>query len=990
MANRVAATYSGGNIVGSAHRVTFTAPTPGARLIVVISSFTSITNAATGGVAWTQDASFLAYNYVAVYSRIATGAETSVDITASTDAKTHAVVYERDDCPTRLFTAMGQATNANTVSASGTVPAGAAGRVFLVVNSPTGNALTGLSYNQGMAANHTATAASSSSAFASGAMPAAGSRTWTVSNLPVHATNATPLAVVGYGTTDATPPTAPPNVRVTSTSPTDMNLAWDAATDNVAVTGYGIYVGGVKRSGDVTTLTGQVTGLTPNTSYTLAVDAVDASGNRSPQTAISQTTPAQPASGGMRKFFGLTAGQAYTVAVDAVDAAANRSAKAQLVVTTDGTPPTVPGNLHATAAAGTQISVAWDASTDALTGVAGYGVYLDGAQVVAAHPGLGWTFSGLTAGQTYTIAVDAVDGAGNRSAKAASIQVQAEVDSTPPTVPGNPRVTGGGPYGFTVVWDASTDPGGLTGYGIYLNGVKQGGDQAGLSYVFSGLSAATTYQVAVDAVDVSGNRSSQAQLTHMTPPDVPPGTPPNLRATAVSYTSFTVEWDAAADDVAVTGYDVTIDGTTAATGTTVRQVSRSELADDTDHVVRVWAVDQLGQRSPTPAQLTVRTLNDVDPTAPVLTAAAGEDSIEVAWNASSDDFGVVGYEIRVDGQTVHTTPGVDYTVDGVITRRHTITGLAPGRAYGVRVAAVDTIGQRSLDNTQQVATTALPYVPIETPVYRILGWAGNVRDLFGVDWVVTGVQGWSSSPPVAPASAPLGGVDGEKDGAGRYGQRLIVLEGTAIAPSRMAMLAAKQRLVGLLHPRQQALLRVIDARMARQVRVRLDNDPPAITDRSANVFTWRITVKASDPRRYALTPVRATAVIGSLPGQAQITVTMEGTYRTIPARLRLFGPIKDWTITHEESGTVMRAKPGGFVPADTAYSYTIDLGVRQMWAHVPPEVWPEPRPGRSALAGRPAWWMLIPGTNTITVAGAPVPGQPGTPRLALEAYDAWT
>jgi hypothetical protein len=33
--------------------------------------------------------------------------------------------------------------------------------------------------------------------------------------------------------------------------------------------------------------------------------------------------------------------------------------------------------------------------------------------------------------------------------------------------------------------------------------------------------------------------------------------------------------------------------------------------------------------------------------------------------------------------------------------------------------------------------------------------------------------------------------------------------------------------------------------------------------------------------------------------------------------------------------------------------------------------------------------MLIPGLNTISLSGDPVAGQPGTPRLVLEAYDAW-
>ncbi|MFI9845073.1 fibronectin type III domain-containing protein [Nonomuraea sp. NPDC051941] len=788
---------------------------------------------------------------------------------------------------------------------------------------------------------------------------------------------------------DTGAPTVPAGLRVTSYSHTEISVAWQPSTDDNAVTGYGIYVGGVKRGGDVTGTFANITGLAASTSYSITVDAVDAVGNRSAvSSAVVQQTAAPPAAGALtRTFPNLTAGRTYLVEVDAVDGTGSRSARASLQVSTDSEPPTVPPNLRVTAVAGTQISVAWDPSTDAVTGVAGYGVYLDGAQAAATHPGLGWTFNGLTPGQNYLIEVDAVDGAGLRSARA-HLTVQAEVDTSPPSVPPNLRVAGQSPYTLTIAWDPASDNIGVAGYGIYRDGAKIGNDQTALTYAFTGLQPEGTYQVAVDAVDASGNRSGLAQLTHVLPADLPPAPPSNLRITAVSYTSFAVAWDPAVDDVQVTGYDVTVNGQVVATNAAVLSHSMAGLPDDTAYVVRVWAVDHIGQRSTVPTELTVTTLNDYDPTPPAFTAAAGEDSISVAWEASTDDFAVTGYEISVDGQVVHSTPGTDYTVDGVRERQHLITGLTAGRTYGVRVTAVDTIGQRSLDNTQLITTTALPYSPIATPVYRLAGWAGNVRDSWGVDWVVATAEGWSSSPPVSPVSADRGGVDGVWDGAGRYGPRPIALGGVAIAPTRSAMLAAKQRIASVIFPRQQAMLRVEDARMTRQARVRLDGNIET-SDQGSLVFAWRIPLKAADPRRYATVATRAAAVVSSLPGEASMTVTLEGTYRKIPARLRLFGPIRDWTIEHAESGTLMRAKPGSFVPADPAYSYLVDLGARQVWAHVPPEVWPVPRPGRSALAHRPAWWTLIPGPNTITLSGQPVAGQPGTPRLILEAYDAW-
>ncbi|MEV0996775.1 fibronectin type III domain-containing protein [Nonomuraea sp. NPDC050202] len=743
---------------------------------------------------------------------------------------------------------------------------------------------------------------------------------------------------------DTVPPGPPSNLRVTAKTGTSASVAWDAATDNIGVVGYGIYLDGAKQGADQAVLT--------------------------------------------YNFPTLAAGS-HTVEVDAVDGDGNRSTKASLVVVLDETPPSTPGNLRVTAQGLTQVSVAWDAATDD-NGVTGYRVYLDGVAQAGDDLALGRTLSNLLPGTSYTVEVDAADAAGNRSPKA-SLPVQTLADVEPPQVPTNLRVTAGGPYFFTIEWDPAADNVGVTGYGVYVGGDKVGGDQSATSYTFDELDPEGTYQVAVDAVDSSGNRSALAQLTHVTPADEPPAAPPNLRVTALSYTSWTVEWDPASDDVQVVGYDVAVGGQVVATTTSVRTLSWSGLPDDTEYVVRVWAVDHIGQRTTAPAELIVRTLNDFDPTVPVVTATAGEDSITVAWTSSEDDFQVVGYEVIVDQQTVHVTPGVDYTVDGLLTRKHTVTGLTPGATYDVRVAAVDSIGQRSADNTQQVTTVGLPYVPVATPVYRLGAWAGNVLDEHLVTWTVEKPEGWASSAPVSPVSANRGGVDGGWDGAGRHGPRRIVLSGTAVADTNLAMLAAKQRLLRSIHPGAKAWLRVADARMTRRVRVRLDGQI-RITDDGPLAFQWELPLKVADPRRYAVVPVTATALIGSLPGEASATIELSGKYATIPARMRLYGPIQAWTITHEETGTVMRGMPGDAsrLPADPRYSFTIDLAARQVLGHVPPEVWPEPRPGRSALAHLPAWFHLIPGINTITLAGEPVTGQAGTPRLVIEAYDAWS
>jgi chitodextrinase len=77
-------------------------------------------------------------------------------------------------------------------------------------------------------------------------------------------------------------------------SSSQINLSWNASTDNVGVTGYRISRGGVQ----IATVTGtsyQNTGLTASATYSYTVKAVDAAGNASASsTSVSATTPAAP------------------------------------------------------------------------------------------------------------------------------------------------------------------------------------------------------------------------------------------------------------------------------------------------------------------------------------------------------------------------------------------------------------------------------------------------------------------------------------------------------------------------------------------------------------------------------------------------------------------------------------------------------------------------------------------------------------------------
>jgi len=91
---------------------------------------------------------------------------------------------------------------------------------------------------------------------------------------------------------DTTPPSVPTNLSATAVSSSQINLAWSASTDNIGVTGYNVYRGGIPIATVAGTSYQNTTGLSPSTIYTYTVAAYDAAGNTSTQSAsTSATTP---------------------------------------------------------------------------------------------------------------------------------------------------------------------------------------------------------------------------------------------------------------------------------------------------------------------------------------------------------------------------------------------------------------------------------------------------------------------------------------------------------------------------------------------------------------------------------------------------------------------------------------------------------------------------------------------------------------------------
>jgi chitodextrinase len=255
---------------------------------------------------------------------------------------------------------------------------------------------------------------------------------------------------------DTTAPLSPRGLVARAVAASQINLSWTAATDNVGVTGYNVYRGGIQIAtlGAVTTF--QDTGLAASTTYSYTVRAFDAAGN--------------------------------------VSAPSSSASDLTLPPGLDTTAPSTPTGLTATAASSSQVNLSWTAATDNV-GVAGYNVYRGGIQIATLGAVTAYQNTGLAA-STYSYAVEAFDAAGNVSVRtmAASVTVGAIA---------------------LLAWDAVTAAD-FSGYriyygtapGTYTQSFGQGVNVGNvLTYTVTGLGSGTRYYFAATAYDTMGNES---------------------------------------------------------------------------------------------------------------------------------------------------------------------------------------------------------------------------------------------------------------------------------------------------------------------------------------------------------------------------------------------------------------------------------------------------------------------------------------------------
>ncbi len=274
-------------------------------------------------------------------------------------------------------------------------------------------------------------------------------------------------------------------------------------------------------------------------------------------------------------------------------------------------------------------------------------------------------------------------------------------DTTAPSAPPNLTATQPTQNKTVLTWSPAADNIAVSAYDVYRNNVYLGTSTPdATTYTDATAVAGAGYTYRVAARDLAGNTASASVAvngggsTDTTPPTAPTG----LTATATGATTVSLSWGASTDNVGVTGYTILRGGTAiASVGASVTSYGDTGLTPGTAYTYQVVAADAAGNVSQPSSAATATTQADTaPPTTPGTPTVTSVTSSQVglAWAASTDNVGVVGYRVVRNGSVIATVSGTTYTDASV----------SPGTAYTYAVTAYDAAGNASTSGNLQVTT----------------------------------------------------------------------------------------------------------------------------------------------------------------------------------------------------------------------------------------------------------------------------------------------
>ncbi len=404
------------------------------------------------------------------------------------------------------------------------------------------------------------------------------------------------------------------------------------------------------------------------------------------------------------KFTGLQPDQTYSISVWAVDVLGNESTKKTESFKTEAEvnhPPydILSMNIKQGTESTDSLTLEWPPTTDPDGDSFHYMIQKDSdaaVRIESSSP-TEHKFDNLTAGQTYTITIWAVDDKGGESGKLAKdFTTEADINHPPADI-STLEIKAGteSSDSLTMTWSPSTDPDGDEfNYMIQLDGnAPQQLPSTDTEHIFTGLEESHDYKITIWAVDIKGAESSKKEGTFTTESEInqPPSDISAFRPKTETETTIELNWNQSTDPEGDTiVYVLTIDKP--GTGefivdqpTDIFEVldyTFSDLNPGTTYNISILARDDKGAESNTESiQVSTKPKNH-PPTdlSGLATTSKDDTSISISWNNSTDPDGDnVKYEINVDGSWVAEVMSLSYN----------ITGLTASTTYTIEVIPTD-------------------------------------------------------------------------------------------------------------------------------------------------------------------------------------------------------------------------------------------------------------------------------------------------------------
>ncbi|MDA3952348.1 MAG: fibronectin type III domain-containing protein [Bacteroidales bacterium] len=191
--------------------------------------------------------------------------------------------------------------------------------------------------------------------------------------------------------------------------------------------------------------------------------------------------------------------------------------------------------------------------------------------------------------------------------------------------------------------------------------------------------------------------------------NTPPSVPANLISSAVSDAKVELNWNVSTDNTFVKYYKIYQDGSLIDSTSNLFYLVKN-LNFSTDYTFYVIAKDIANNHSDPSSELAITTLDEPDTEAPdspsnLVANDITQTNLNLSWNASDDNFGVVGYTLYISGDSVSSTENTSFL----------ITDLSPGTNYSFSVTARDEAANESQPSSAlNILTLDIPQ-PITAP-----------------------------------------------------------------------------------------------------------------------------------------------------------------------------------------------------------------------------------------------------------------------------------